>query len=145
MEKEFLEWIRQANGLLLEAYRRQAQECRLCWVAGELRFQALIASTWAVIKAVPLESAQYLRLFHLATQMIDDGGYFQIRLPEASAEPTIAYRINFQIGADAADCAVRLLLERQPGNAAAAEEPTIELAEDTTAAPDELLDSEYIN
>lgn len=135
MERYFLDWIRQANGLLLEAYRRQAQECRLCWRDGELRFQALITSSWELIKAVPLDSDQYLRLFNIATQMIDEGGHFQIRMPGKS-DQAAAYRISFLTGNEADECAVRLILE--PPNWPVSEESEAELNEGQ-------LDTEYIN
>ena len=141
MEQEFLEWIRQANGLLMEAYRRRAQECKLCWEFGELRFEALINSAWVLIKAVQLDDLQYLRLFRLAKQMIDSRGHFQIRISEPGNEPAAAYRIIFQVGADAVDCTVRLVLETGFSSVPAEEEAEVkELAE-----VDDQLDSEYIN
>ncbi|MEW6731623.1 MAG: hypothetical protein AB1489_09880 [Acidobacteriota bacterium] len=139
MGEEFWDWMRQANGLLLEAYRRQAQECKLCWEAGELRFQALVASHWVVIKAIPLESAQYLRIFHIATQMIDDGSHYQVRLPEASGVLSATFRINFFVGLAASDCAVRLVLESPSAVAY-----TSDAGKDLNAA-DEVFDSKYIN
>jgi hypothetical protein len=143
MEKQFLDWVRQANGLLWEAYCLQAQECRLCWENGELHFQALITTSWQVIKTVPVDGNQYLHFFRLATQMIDDGGFFQLQVPGASSSARVSYQIKFQSGNDAAQCAVQLILQRADNNriretGGGREKPP-------AWAENDLLDSDYIN
>lgn len=134
MATELLEWIRAANGLLLEAYYKEAQECRLCWIEGEIRFLAQTKQTSIVIKAAPFDADSYLQLFYHATKIIDKGSYFQLRVPNSEKAENITYQIDFLTGENASECIVRLVLT-----------PNIDNGSANNFEEEELYDSTYLN